>query len=642
MRQESAVRSWPFGATVVALSAGLISFAAWRGGHERLLSQSVDLAHHLQLVMALAQDPALSAESVRYLAEMHSYPNGAHRLAALLFAGGLDPLSAIAILGVASVALTWVILLALVRTHGDRAMLLAVAAATAAVAAGLSLHGRELIANYFFAQVVGEAAALAALYGACRWTRGPKSLLLAALLGAYLMGFVHLLPALKLAGAFSAIFAVRTLAALVARRPLPLLDLLGVVLPPLALLANPTFLAMAKIAEHNGGITLAPALTPLSLSGLALLLGALCAWPLVRGVGGPDERRAPLHLALFAYGAAAAAFAVAQYGAWVGFGRGSEYAVLKHAFGVLSLLVVVGAALIAGSGGLPQSRRPTMAAALSLLPAAAAAGLTLFLFRAPSELPVRHMAATLAQVSEIRRANGLPEAHRIYFSSHAESPLLNYMATVAVLRAPRDANALAILFTGRPADVAGAERLVLHTGDPAYDVARCRRSDNAGPYAVVSGACVAGVVGGQRISFKAGFNNARYLTKGWAEPETGGVWSREASTVVTLPVPASVAQAAEARLDLVTFGFLVPESPTRRVRVSLSGVGAPQDHVFDLSSPGNEHIFSFALPKTARESGVVVVQMTVLNPAVPRKLGLGADDRALGVGLQEARFVITR
>jgi hypothetical protein len=627
------------------VAAGGLAILAFALGHERLLSTSVDVAHHLQLAIVFRDALQLPPDGASFMAEMFVYPNIAHRLSGLLMRAGMDPLSAMTVLAAAATLTAWTLLLALAARVSLPAMLSTGLAAAALAAHWVGVFGREVVYNFFFAQLVGEAAALAL---ACLVARLPRGLpfLLGATAATFLAGCVHLLPAIKLAGVFLVLLAIEALEAALRQRRRPrLTTLAGLALVPAALLLNPVFRAMMKISENDGVIDLGAPLGPAGVAVLAAALAGLSVLGLWRtslatSAARPASRAGQL---VFAFGLATAGAFFVQLLAWTLLGLSSPYAVLKHGFGVLSLLaaclpLVVAFVLPArirdfGRGGPAWPR--------VLAPAALAALVGYVTLHRPSFLPVPQIAALLGQVEALRAANRLPNAQPIYFSASDQPPMVDYLASVVGLHALRDANVLAILLRDRPADLRQARFLAAPRADPQFSRPACQRGRPQGSLALYDGACLTGEWGPPPVLFRAGGTGAPYLAEGWSVPEAGGVWSQARRMRLVLPAPTGLADpAADARLEVVLFALLHERSPSRTATVRLEGQEKGVTHTFQLGAL-NEQVFPLPLPTELRSAPEIVVEIAVADPVTPRALGLGPDDRALGVGLKETRFVLS-
>lgn len=631
-------RAMALGRALAILGLALLALGL---GRERLLSLSVDVAHHLQLALALRDHLALPEQGAAFMGEMYVYPNLTHRAAGLLMRFGLDPLSAMSVVAAAATLTAWSTLLDLARRTSEWGMVTGALAVSILAVLGVGVIGREVVNNFFFAQLAGEAAVLLFAAALTRLRRG-LPFVLAGVAAVFLATCVHLLPAMKLAGCLMVLLLVQTAEDLRRAGPSPA-TLLGLLLIPLALVGSPTFRSMLQISENDGAIDLGVRLGPAGLATLALLLACVSLAGL-RRLPTPADDAASRETAarlLFAYGLATSGALLAQFLAWGLLGLSSPYAVLKHGFGLLSLLALctpVAVALWRAPEGAGLADRGLFAFPLAC---GLAGAITVATLLRPSVMPVREVATLLADARALKAANGLADAEPVYFAASDRPPLVDYLVSVAALHSPRDANALAILSADAPADLRQVRYMATPHGDPSFAVPSCARGRPVGRLALYDGPCLTGEWGPPPILFRAGGTGGRYLTSGWSTPETGGTWSVARAMTLTLPAPADISSAgAHVRLEIVLFAFLHERSPSRTVRVRLASGGAPVPHTFTVREP-NEHVFALPVaPADLRPGpGPVAVEVEVLDPVTPRALGLGPDDRALGVGVKAARWV---
>ncbi len=132
------------------------------------------------------------------------------------------------------------------------------------------------------------------------------------------------------------------------------------------------------------------------------------------------------------------------------------------------------------------------------------------------------------------------------------------------------------------------------------------------------------------LSFRAGGNGLPCLREGWAEPEAGHIWSLACCSRLELPRRAE----GELLLELEGFGLVVePFLPLRPLRLYVNGLEIGQ------TTFGRELHWLAVVPAAvlgAATSFSVEVHCPIA--ASPRALGLGEDDRPLGVALVRLRI----
>ncbi|MDB5457308.1 MAG: hypothetical protein JWP92_2893 [Caulobacter sp.] len=617
-------------ATLAALWCLVLALAlAWN----RILSSSVDISYHLQVMEVVRHAWIIPPAGHEFMAEMILYPKLSHRLAALAALLGRGELNALTLMGCLSAAIVWLCLFDQARRVSRGVLASGLALAIANVFVTRASLGGEIVGNFFYPQIVGEAVGLLSLVaGAAVLNRSTRGFVAFAVAATLLCGCFHLVPTLKLAGAFMALLGVAGLRTLIRERRLDWVSLLGLVAIPAAVVLNPFFGRMRWMATNNGSVNFHAELSLHQLGAAGLLLLALSAWVLLADLLRPADpegaraasRRAALLLA--ALGAATAASLLAQYAALHFLHDGSVYAVRKHGFGVFSLLALVVPVWV-GARGPAWLRGPAGPASA----VAAQTALMLCLFLRPSAFDVAAANSLLRDVREVRLTRGL-HGDQVLFSAAKAPPVVNYMATIAMLQAPHGGNVLALLTAGRPNRPGDVAHVVTLAGD-AYDKPGCRVGPPVGQVVVVSGPCIEP----PSLVFKAGGSGVVYLRDGWTPPEAGGVWSNGHRATVDMPVSPGQRGLRGARLEIASFAFLPDQQPFRTVKVSVEG-SPPQTFTFNRQD-AIRHDFALPLSPDAVSRASIRVVFDIADPATPKSLGLGPDTRALGVGLEAMRIV---
>lgn len=209
-----------------------------------------------------------------------------------------------------------------------------------------NLYGSEIVGNFFFAQLLAEAASMFFLVLAMFWERRDvnrwlKYLLLAA--GALFIENTHLLPAVQLFGLLVLIM-VLDIFMLPKKKDFKNIFLcsLLVVVTLLAMLINPAFEAMRLNSQYNGGLDLAHISDLKTLAMICFIVAILSAFFLLKWIrmASPVFRKNSLFLKYFSLlGIVISGLCLFQMG-MLAIGQGSEYACKKYGFGLLTLLFI--------------------------------------------------------------------------------------------------------------------------------------------------------------------------------------------------------------------------------------------------------------------------------------------------------------
>jgi hypothetical protein len=599
-------------------------------GRHTILSTSGDLALHYQLVDVFQHGLSIPAPAIAYLDRMAVEPNLAHRLAGLLAWAGFPGFSALSVLGVAAAALVWLTLFD--RLRRISAWAVAVGALLSFLGARLlgAVHGGEVMENFFYPQMVAEAFFVTcAVAGAVLLQRSRWLFVGFAVASTIVCGFIHTLPAIKLAGTFMALLAFdAAFVTIRLRKPPPVACLVGLVALPASIVLNPCFTTMVGMAAAWGGIWFRYPIGFAALIPAELVLGALAISVLLRDLlrwspepGSPENHSIQAARLLSCMAAAAAAGGLGQF-AFLQTGAGSPYAVLKHAFGVFSLLcLMVPVAIWAWrrdrtaepSRGVARPRGPWVAVAAQSL-------LIGYLFVRPSHIDIDRTARLLDDARQARLALGLaPGSRAAVFASDTLPPGAAFAMNIVALRSSKSSNAMGVLFNGNPIEPEHATWILTEAGDKSYDIAACRRGPPFGALVVVEGACVAP----PELAFGKDGAGLRSLGPGWSrDPASGEVRLVAPQASLDLPLPPRTAQAPRAILQLALRLAAATPGAAGSLHVRLAGV-AGEAPVLNGADP-RDRVFLIELPPGVRTQRQAHILVDAGAPALQAKVVLRA------------------
>lgn len=450
-----------------AVSALVCAFLLMRYGH--FIELSGDFVQHFTLVNEIMTHGYRRPDAP--LATMGTYPDGAHWMAAVLGWIVGSGLVAIVLITIAAAYGCYLLLLELVGKDSPIKIALA-ALAFVALAGTHSLIGWEISVNYFWPQLVNNLALLGALLALARmqgaWTQAG----LVFAVGTLAM-FVHALASLQLFAcgltwlsfaAFSAWreqkrFPVRIVAACAA-----LLVGAGA-----NLLFHPAFRAIVKAAENNGYLEFGyshvlPVVVLCGLIGVAALLRA----------------RERIAMILGCAGIATAALAFLQYLALRLGHAGSDYAVKKHMF-MLVTLAAVNVVRIIGDWKSAKWSFGWLAAPLL-------AGIGAFHVLAGLNAPVVPVLRALDYARHAAQFDlpGFVPGNAVAADS-TQPPMINFMISATAFAHPVDLKAYQWLSGADPTTDA-TYAMVRRT--PEIDAKCGRKFGEAADYVVVEAACL--------------------------------------------------------------------------------------------------------------------------------------------------------
>lgn len=608
-------------------------------------NDAVDMAHHYALVVRLTEFGSRAFPFDASLAEMNVYPRLSHRLAALAGRWWASPLMGMQTLAVLSLVTVWAGLMWLVaslpqRVAATAAVVLAALLALNRYVIGMPLHGDELIGNFFYPQLLGQAlcvlVVLVSVYlekkGVSAWLR--YAWLVPAI---YVLAGVHLLPAMLLLLLLGLMIAGDLLLQWRRRQPgLAVQSALGAgfVLGALgALLSHPGFAVMREISKNNGSITLpyldsTPALLWYSVAVAALSALMLWFWT-----------RRQQHVALkwlACYGLAVSGLCLAQ-GVALRFGFASEYAMRKYVYALdtaaLIELALLPALLLPAAAA--QPRRWQAALHCCVLPAVLTTLACVAVAGKPALYQARQLASLERTVHELRARVGAPPAGTFDYLIGAanNSAVVEYMMSIGQLRMSRmeNPNAASLLFQHDLSSWTGVGRIF--TGENSgYDrVPACRLGAPLNRLVALDGACLRRHIGvDRRIDFTDANKLFPCSLTGFSYREMGGTWT--AARTASLRCPrVQVNGKPPGHVEVLAVAF---RGDITSQRASLAADGLPAQQVV-FAGPVHQAV---ALPLRADGGGEVEIQFTLPDAVTPLQLGLGPDTRALGLFVRAVEF----
>lgn len=619
----------------------ILALALALGYQDRLYSTSIDFAAHGTLVSKLMASWSLSESDVS-LAEMATYPRVAHQIASIaghLTGSAIKSMQETAII---SLFLLWS-MVGLGFSGLSRNRLFAALATLTAIIVfghlqfGIEFFGSELIASYFFAQLVAQALGMAILVFAMRteW-KDPNSIMPVVILAicSPLLASVHLLPALELLGALA------ILASLQALKPSPgkwiarTLTSAGIFLASAALLAaNPDFLAMVQISSNNGATAFRYVANINEVMLLATVTAVVCCFMLSqwwRKRNASCSYQTLLLKYFGAFGLATAGLCLTQIFVLQFFARGSEYACLKYAVALQSQLAIAAALLVTLC--IRESRgpfRPGVSQLAGILFAVAACVCN-FWGPVPARLEPLVAAEINARQLERSQPGSTTGKYDLVMGIDAVPPIGSYFISRGVLGSPSFGISMDVLFERLPSPGEQVNRILTSEGSDPWDIAACRQG-RAGALVVLDGACVYSNFHALQCRDTIEFKSQGSLDKassGFSNPEPTGRWSEGPTASLTceqvVPAPTVVYLDAAA---------LVSETHSQRMTVSVNS-GIAQTVEFSTQTPAR----TIEIPLPIGNAPRLVLRFEFPDAASPAELGINADQRKLAVFMYRLRF----
>jgi hypothetical protein len=137
---------------------------------------------------------------------------------------------------------------------------------------------------------------------------------------------------------------------------------------------------------------------------------------------------------------------------------------------------------------------------------------------------------------------------------------------------------------------------------------------------------------GKRIYFSRDAEGRKeFLLDGWAPyGEAWGNWTEGGAATMLLPMPAGKPKS----LKLQARAFVHGKHPKQDVEIFINGVLQKKASLVEFES----NQIDIPLPTSLLRQDYFKLELKMLNPASPRALGIGEDDRQLGLGVISAVF----
>jgi hypothetical protein len=144
---------------------------------------------------------------------------------------------------------------------------------------------------------------------------------------------------------------------------------------------------------------------------------------------------------------------------------------------------------------------------------------------------------------------------------------------------------------------------------------------------------------GTDIMFSAGSSGAISLLGGWSIPEAWGTWTVGKNSHLILPLPAGAdTNTKPMRLSINAQGLLGKGHPSQTVTVSVNGVTVGQIRFDNVHNRGSRTLPVPLSVLTRGRQGIIDVSFEIEQPVRPTDLGMGPDNRELGMGLIAMRL----
>lgn len=577
-------------------------------------TNSYDLVQHFLLVDELTKHAGISPDAFDRIGLMISYPPIAHWLATIIGWIGGSGLVGIMIVTIASLYLCYVLIINLIGASSPiRTVLFALCFIL--LIPTRSLIGWEVVGNFFYPQLVANVAYFGILLLASKILQNWKQSSL-LLLGGFVTMWIQPLVAIHILATGCALMAFQLWnrwKESTFQRATDAACLVALVAGSILIIfTNPAFRVMRKISANDGALLFGYS----SIMLVAFLCAAIGAWNLRQYWRGRAEYiDAILGSAVVAgFGLAVLQFAILKI-----HGDGSDYAIKKHMFIVLTLGMMNVVRLL--SSYFPSSKYSLKPGLVAPVLAGLATSSILSVYITPVA-PIVNAMAHANKAAEYQLAKYKPG--NTVFDDNTLPLIGNVMISLTAFQHSFDDTAIS--WQGGASIKEGAQYAMIRR--TAYIDKICDEPLLVSEeYVVVNPTCLNHYLPGEPLSFVPRGNAWQYPSTGWSFAEAWGAWSMgDVGGSVQLIAPPNAYQ-------LVVNGrtYINEQHPTQTIIVEVNGTDIAT-WTFDLSAPNGTR--EAEIPKNLIQNGSMRIVFKAPGAVSPAQLGESADARVLGFGVE--------
>jgi hypothetical protein len=576
---------------------------------------SFDLVQHFLLVDELDKYHGVRVGTLERIGSMAIYPPLAHWMAVIagwFFGSGLVGITVVTVM---SAFLVYVFIIRLVGANSlSRVILFSVGFLVLVFTR--SQIGWEVVDNFFYPQLVADVIYIGILLQVSRKPEEWKQMI-CFLLGGLLTMWIQPLIAIHIFAAGCVLMALQSFKYWSTKAPKAknsFICLVGLILGAIAItLTNPAFKVMRQIASNDGSLTFGYSLILL----VAFICAAFGAWSIKRYLSGKVEY---VDAVLGSAVVAALGLVLLQFALLRLHGDGSEYAIKKHMFIVISL-GLINAVRIAASY-VPFRDKNIRAG----LVAPIFAGIASIFVLKGLVTPVTPILDALSYANRAvdDRLPGYVPGKTVSFDGTL--PVMgNVMVSLTAFQHPWNAHAVKWQ-QGTPIKE-GAEYLMIRR-TPWISKLCDLPASNAENYVIVSSECINKYAPGETLTFDPSGLGWQYAASGWYAAEPWGTWTigTDGGSVKLAVPPGRYQLTVEGRV------YVAKQHPTQNIVVDVNGTDIATWN-FDLATPIATQ--SVQIPEELSQSGSLRINLKAPGAVSPAQLGNSPDGRVLGIGVQK-------
>lgn len=555
------------------------------------------------------------ADAADRISVMAFYPPVAHWMAALIGWVSGSGLIGMSMVSIAAAFLSY--LLALRITADTPIKLVLFLGAFLVLSKSLSLVGWEIVSNFFYPQLVGDAFYFFVLWSLTKTNRLAYRSAIFIVAGGVTM-WLQPLSAIQIIGAGCILLALEGIRLWRDQRAFPsryaVSALVAVIVAGVVFFVHPELKIMRQISTNNGALEFRYKHIML----VAAFCGAICTANAVRYVFRDGNMT---DLVISAAGIAAYFLALTQFMAWTFLEDGSPYAIKKHMFIVVTVGMMNCVRLVGDVVDRSKGRGQMLAECATPLVAAYMASRVLCGFTEPLAPTIRALdyARQIAtyQFPQITSDNTV--------ASDVSLPLLsNALISRIAFNHPLNTE----WWYGMKITDGVKYAMIRRTS--SSDVACTKPHAITDKYAVVDTSCLISYMPNSSLNFSSTGNGRIYQGRGWSTPEPWGTWSLAnlgGEIHLTLPNLAH----EPLLLEVDGMAYITPRHDQQTIIVEINGTEVAKWN-FNKQSPGGLRTASFSSDILKGDAMNIVFKAP--GAVSPAQDGGPNDQRVLGFGLK--------
>jgi len=122
----------------------------------------------------------------------------------------------------------------------------------------------------------------------------------------------------------------------------------------------------------------------------------------------------------------------------------------------------------------------------------------------------------------------------------------------------------------------------------------------------------------------------KYIKDGWSSQESWGRWTSGQKSQIRVPMPTEHVKI----LRLKANAFVTENHPILKIGISINSGPVK---LFEITQSKNLDL-EIPIPARSTTTPYATIDFDIKNPASPKDLGMGSDDRKLGIGVKELTF----